>query len=63
MNRRKLLQHLIAQGCEVGKGKRHTRVRNPANGNWSMVPRHREIKLGTARGICKELGVPPPSGR
>jgi HicA toxin of bacterial toxin-antitoxin, len=63
MKRRKLLQHLIAQGCEVGGGKRHTRVRNPANGNKSFVPRHTEIKLGTARGICKALGVPPPPER
>lgn len=63
MNRPRLLQHLIAHGCEVGGGKRHTRVRNPANGQMTTVPRHTEIKLGTARGICKDLGVPSPPGR
>jgi hypothetical protein len=63
MKRQKLLQHLTAHGCELaGEGAEHTRVRNPANGRKSFVPRHLEIKTGTARGICKQLGVPPPTG-
>jgi mRNA interferase HicA len=62
MNRRYLLTHLIRDGCViVREGKKHTIVKNPANGAETQVPRHREIKTGTARGICKDLGVEPPS--
>ncbi len=61
MKRRALLKHLDRQGCViVREGRRHTIVKNPANGAESQVPRHREIKTGTAKGICKDLGVEPP---
>jgi mRNA interferase HicA len=61
MKRAKLLQHLCRHGCEVvGEGRRHTRVRNPANGNRSVVPRHSEIGPGLVREVCKQLEVPPP---
>lgn len=64
MKRRKLLQHLATHGCAVEEeGRAHTRVRNPANGNKSFVPRHREIKTNTAKEICKQLTIPPPSGK
>jgi mRNA interferase HicA len=33
---------------------------NPLTRRNSAVPRHREIKFGLARGICKQLQVPPP---
>ena len=26
------------------------------------VPRHRELKAGTARAICNDLGITPPEG-
>lgn len=62
MNRRYLLKHLVRNGCIIiREGKKHTIVRNVANGAETQVPRHREIKTGTARGICKELAVEPPS--
>ncbi len=62
MKRRALLKHLNRHGCEiVREGRRHTIVRNPANGAESQVPRHREIKTTTARGICKDLDVEAPS--
>ena len=61
MKRQKLLKHIRAHGCVVaGEGRRHTRVENPANHKRSFVPRHIEIKAGTAAGICKELEIPPP---
>jgi predicted RNA binding protein YcfA (HicA-like mRNA interferase family) len=64
MTREKLLQHLRDHGCqEVKEGGRHTRVLNPANGRRSFVPRHREIKTGTAHAICKQLDIPPPPTR
>jgi predicted RNA binding protein YcfA (HicA-like mRNA interferase family) len=62
MNRRALLKHLGRHGCVlVREGRRHTIVMNPANGTESQVPRHREVKPGTVRGICKDLGIEPPS--
>jgi hypothetical protein len=61
MKRRALLKHLSQHGCTIAReGLRHTIVRNPASGAESQVPRHREVKLGTARGICKDLGIEPP---
>lgn len=35
----------------------HTVWLNPANRKIASVPRHREIKEGTARGICKQLEI------
>lgn len=62
MKRRYLLKHLGQHGCViVREGRRHTIVRNIATLAESQVPRHREIKTVTAKGICKDLGVPPPS--
>ena len=61
MNRRSFLKHLGQHGCViVREGRRHTIVKNPANGAESQVPRHREIKDATAREICKDLGIEPP---
>jgi len=28
----------------------------------SAIPRHREIGIGLVRKICKDLGIPPPTG-
>jgi len=28
----------------------------------TAIPRHREIAYALARKICKDLGVPPPTG-
>jgi mRNA interferase HicA len=62
MKRRFLLKHLNRHGCViVREGSRHTIVRNPTNGAVSQVPRHREIKTTTARAICKDLGIEPPT--
>lgn len=58
------MRHFAANGCEfVREGAQHTIVRNPANGQETQVPRHREIKFGMVRKICKHLGVPLPSER
>ncbi|MBI3823864.1 MAG: type II toxin-antitoxin system HicA family toxin [Planctomycetes bacterium] len=62
MKRRKLLQHLQRHGCTFKEGRRHTRVFNPINRRWSAVPRHPEIDSMLARGICKQLDLPSPSG-
>lgn len=62
MKRRALLQHLVRNGCIiVREGRRHTIVKNSMTGDESQVPRHREVKTGTAKGICKDLGIEPPT--
>jgi len=58
---RDLVAHLEAHGCKlVREGANHTVYRNPATGEWSTVPRHREVKDYLAEKICKDLGVPRP---
>ena len=62
MKRKQLLKHLSAHDCVVVKeGSEHTWVQNTATKQKSFVPRHREIKPGTVRAICKQLGIPTPA--
>jgi len=35
---------------------------NPANGKTAAVPRHRSVKRGTVRNICRTLEIPLPEG-
>jgi hypothetical protein len=44
----------------VREGRKHTVYKNPANGLYSSVPRHRVIKKFLAYKICDDLGVPKP---
>lgn len=61
MKRNDLIRHLEAQGCVfVREGGRHTIYKNPANGAFSSIPRHREIKEALARRICDDLRVARP---
>ncbi|MDC0259569.1 type II toxin-antitoxin system HicA family toxin [Verrucomicrobiales bacterium] len=63
MKRSKLERHLKKAGCQFElHGGNHDIWVNPANGAESPVPRHNEIKKWTARGICRQLGVEPPTG-
>ena len=56
-----LQRHLRAHGChQEREGSRHTIWKNPANGKVAPVPRHREIKVGTVRAVCDQLGLPRP---
>jgi predicted RNA binding protein YcfA (HicA-like mRNA interferase family) len=41
----------------------HEARRHAKTGAKSFVPRHREIGVGVARAICRQLGVPPISKR
>jgi predicted RNA binding protein YcfA (HicA-like mRNA interferase family) len=62
MKRRDLIRHLEAHGCEfVREGKEHTLYINRQTKKATAVPRHREIPPGTARTICRALGIPDPS--
>jgi hypothetical protein len=63
MNRRKFEAHLRANGCTLHHhGAKHDVWINPANGQTASVPRHRQIKKGTVRGICRALDIPLPDG-
>lgn len=54
-----LIRHLTQHGCHLNRqGARHEIYVNPANGNRTAVPRHREVKDTTARKICDQLGIP-----
>jgi len=61
MKRAQLIKHLHAHGCRPQReGGRHTIYCNKAGTRKSAIPRHREIKPGTLRNICSDLGVPLP---
>jgi predicted RNA binding protein YcfA (HicA-like mRNA interferase family) len=53
-------RHLRRNGAVFERhGRKHDVWRGP-DGRQSSVPRHREIKEGTVRAICEQLGVPEP---
>jgi len=59
IKRTDLVRHLRRHGCALlRQGGRHEVWIGPV-GARSTVPRHREIPLGTARAICRQLGIPP----
>jgi len=65
MKRAELERHLRSHDVEPVPGRSragHEAWRHPASGAKSFIPRHREIGVGLARTICKQLGIPPPSG-
>ncbi len=59
MKRRDLVQHLVRHGCFLKRDDgKHSVYWNPATGATALVPRHRELSDHTARGICRQLGIP-----
>jgi len=61
VKRKELVKHLRGHGCELLREERsHSVWTNPANDQQTSVPRHREINDYTARGICRQLGIPEP---
>jgi len=63
VKKRDLERHLSANGCVLARqAANHEVWRNTATGQRTTVPRHKEIKPPTARGICRQLGVPVPTG-
>jgi mRNA interferase HicA len=56
-----LERHLRQHGCLFHReGGAHTIWFNPIRNKLASVPRHREIKEGTARAICRQLEIPKP---
>jgi hypothetical protein len=63
VNRRDLENHLKKHGCYFHHhGGRHDIWVNAKTLAQTPVPRHTRIKRGTARGICRRLGIPAPPG-
>jgi predicted RNA binding protein YcfA (HicA-like mRNA interferase family) len=61
MKLRDLEQHLRRQECVFFReGGAHAVWLNPSNRKIASVPRHGEIKEGTVRSICKQLGISQP---
>ena len=59
MKRRKLIQYLRSNACELlREGAHHSIWWNPTSRRTSTVPRHAEIFDQLARKICKDVGVP-----
>lgn len=59
MKRKDLISYLIIHGCLFEReGKNHTIFFNPESNKSTTIPRHNEINTFTARGICKDLGIP-----
>jgi mRNA interferase HicA len=56
-----LERHLRHQDCVLYReGGAHSIWFNPTLHKIASVPRHREIKEGTVRAICKQLEIPQP---
>ncbi|NUP99902.1 MAG: type II toxin-antitoxin system HicA family toxin [Armatimonadetes bacterium] len=61
MKLEKLQRHLRRYGCHLARqGARHSIWINPANGESTAVPRHREVDDRLVAAICRHLDVPPP---
>lgn len=62
MNRKKLERHLTQHNCAFyGRGGEHDKWRRLDLPLGTVIPRHKEIKHGTVKSICKDLGIPSPS--
>jgi hypothetical protein len=63
LKRRDLEAYLRGNACQpLREGAKHAIWVNPERDARAPVPRHREIPIGTARAICRQLAVPPPQG-
>jgi predicted RNA binding protein YcfA (HicA-like mRNA interferase family) len=61
MNRKKLERYLTQQGCAYhSHGGDHDKWRRQGTPFGTVLPRHKEIKPGTVKAICKDLGIPLP---
>jgi len=53
--------HLRQYSCVLYReGASHSIWLNPKNRKITSVPRHKEIKEGTVRVICRQLEIPKP---
>lgn len=58
MKSREFRRWLISQGIVITDGSKHEKLRNPANGKASHMPRHAdEIGERLRKAIIKQLGL------
>jgi predicted RNA binding protein YcfA (HicA-like mRNA interferase family) len=63
VKKRDLERHLREHNCKLARqASNHEVWENLQSGQRTTVPRHREIKPPTARGICRQLGIQAPTG-
>lgn len=63
MNRRAFEKHLRDHGCQFHHhGGNHDIWVNPTNMVRAPVPRHRTLKRGIVRTICRKFDIPLPPG-
>jgi mRNA interferase HicA len=62
MKRRDLERHLSVHGARLLREGGNHSFWGLDKERSSAVPRHREIGAGLVRKICKDIGIPPPSG-
>ena len=61
MKRLDLERHLGRHGCVFAReGGNHAIWKNLTTGKVAPMPRHREIKEGTVRAMCRQLQIPQP---
>ncbi len=61
MNRKKFERYLTQCNCALhSHGGGHDKWRRLDTPRGTMLPRHKEIKPGTVKSICADLGIPPP---
>ncbi len=61
MKRRDLERWLRKHRAHLRRhGSSHDLWGNPHTARLATIPRHREIKPGTVKAICEQLGVPLP---
>ena len=61
MKRLDVERHLREHGCVFAReGGAHSLWKNPATSKVAPLPRHREVKEGTVRALCRQLEIPRP---
>lgn len=60
MKKQHLVKYLLKHGCRLAREGEHEYWHSADGTSGAAVPRHREIKTGTARSICRDLGIPVP---
>ncbi|MCC8179582.1 MAG: type II toxin-antitoxin system HicA family toxin [Planctomycetes bacterium] len=60
MKKQRLVKYLKNHGCYLARQGEHE-VWESADGlRGTGVPRHKEIRTGTVKSICRDLGIPFP---
>ena len=62
MKRRDLERHLRSYGARLLREGGNHSFWGFDSERSTALPRHREIDFALARKICRDLGIPPPSG-